>query len=51
MGATHSTVPIRNLAKLDKTWEGLFLIDTEAIDEQWRRQHAEAYTHPRLQVS
>ncbi len=28
MGATHVTVTIRNPAAPDRTWEGLFLVDT-----------------------
>ena len=32
MGVTHVTVTIRNPAKPSKSWEGLFLVDTGAID-------------------
>jgi clan AA aspartic protease len=32
MGATHVTATIRNPAQPDKTWEGLFLVDTGAVD-------------------
>ncbi|MCR4314945.1 MAG: clan AA aspartic protease [Planctomycetes bacterium] len=32
MGATHVTVTIRNPADLEKSWEGLFLVDTGAVD-------------------
>ena len=32
MGVTHVTVVIRNPADPEKTWEGLFLVDTGAID-------------------
>jgi len=32
MGTTHVTVTVRNPADPDKTWEGLFLVDTGAID-------------------
>lgn len=32
MGATHVTVTIRNPANPEKFWEGLFLVDTGAID-------------------
>lgn len=32
MGVTHVTVTVRNPAAPDKTWEGLFLVDTGAID-------------------
>jgi clan AA aspartic protease len=32
MGTTHVTVTVRNPAAPDRTWEGLFLVDTEAVD-------------------
>lgn len=32
MGATHVTVAIANPADLNRRWEGLFLVDTGAID-------------------
>ena len=32
MGATHVTVTIWNPAEPDRTWEGLFLVDTGATD-------------------
>jgi clan AA aspartic protease len=32
MGTTHVTVLVRNPANPDKTWEGLFLVDTVAVD-------------------
>ncbi len=32
MGATHVTVTVRNPATPEKTWEGLFLVDTGAVD-------------------
>lgn len=32
MGTTHVTVTVRNPAAPDKTWEGLFLVDTDAVD-------------------
>ena len=32
MGATHVTVTIRNPADPEKIWEGLFLVDSGAID-------------------
>ena len=32
MGATHLTALVRNPAEPHRTWEGLFLIDTGAID-------------------
>ena len=42
MGATHVTVTIRNPALPDKSWEGLFLVDTEAIDSLVPREHLES---------
>ncbi len=42
MGATHVTVTIRNPAKPDKSWEGLFLVDTGAIDCLVPREHLES---------
>ena len=32
MGTTHVTVTVRNPAQPDRTWEGLFLVDTGAVD-------------------
>jgi clan AA aspartic protease len=32
MGATHVTVTVRNPAEPDRTWEGLFLVETGAVD-------------------
>jgi clan AA aspartic protease len=32
MGMTHVTVTVRNPAEPEKTWEGLFLVDTGAVD-------------------
>ena len=32
MGATYVTVTIRNPAERDRSWEGLFLVDTGATD-------------------
>jgi clan AA aspartic protease len=32
MGITHVTVMVRNPANPAKTWEGLFLVDTGAVD-------------------
>lgn len=32
MGATYVTAVVRNLAEPEKTWEGLFLVDTGATD-------------------
>jgi clan AA aspartic protease len=31
MGVTHVTVTVRNPAKPDQTWEGLFLVDTGSV--------------------
>jgi len=42
MGATHVTVTIRNPAATEKTWEGLFLVDTGAIDCLAPRKELEA---------
>ena len=42
MGAPHVTVTIRNPAEPDRTWEGLFLVDTGATDSLVPRQHLEA---------
>lgn len=42
MGATHVTVTIRNPSDLEKSWEGLFLVDARAIDSLVPRQHLEA---------
>lgn len=41
MGPTHVTVTIRNPAEPNKCWEGLFLVDTSAIDTLVPRQHLE----------
>lgn len=32
MGMTHVTVTVRNPAEAEKSWEGLFLVDTGAVD-------------------
>ena len=32
MGVTYVTVIVRNPAQPDQTWEGLFLVDTGAVD-------------------
>jgi clan AA aspartic protease len=32
MGTTHVTVTVRNPAQPEKTWEGLFLVDTGSVD-------------------
>lgn len=42
MGATHVTVTIRNPAEPDRTWEGLFLVDTGATDSLVPRSHLES---------
>ncbi len=42
MGATHVTVTIRNPAQPERTWEGLFLVDTGATDSLVPRPHLEA---------
>lgn len=42
MGATHVTVLIRNPAQPERTWEGLFLVDTGATDSLVPRPHLEA---------
>ena len=42
MGVSHVTVTIRNPAEPDRTWEGLFLVDTGATDCLVPRQHLEA---------
>ena len=42
MGATHVTVTIRNPAEPQRTWEGLFLVDTGATDSLVPRPHLEA---------
>ena len=41
MGVTQVTVTVRNPAEPDRTWEGLFLVDTGAIDSLVPRQHLE----------
>ena len=42
MGATHVTVTIRNPASPENFWEGLFLVDTGAIDSLVPRDHLES---------
>lgn len=42
MGVTHVTVTIRNPADPEKSWEGLFLIDTGAIDSLVPRDRLES---------
>ena len=41
MGVTHVTVRIRNPAHPEKFWEGLFLVDTGAIDSLVPRNYLE----------
>ena len=41
MGATHVTVTIRNPAERDRTWVGIFLVDTGATGCLVPRQHLE----------
>lgn len=42
MGVTHVTAVIRNPAKPDRIWEGLFLVDMGAIDSLVPISHLEA---------
>ena len=42
MGAVHVTVTIRNPADPERTWDGLFLVDTGATDSMVPRPHLEA---------
>ena len=42
MGATHVTVTIRNPAAPDRCWDGLFLVDTGAIDSLVPRDRLES---------
>ena len=42
MGAVHVTVAIRNPAEPDRVWEGLFLVNSGAIDTLVSRQRLEA---------
>ena len=42
MDATHVTVTIRNPARPDRCWEGLFLVDTGATDSLVPGPHLEA---------
>lgn len=42
MGVIHVTAAIRNPAKPDRIWEGLFWVDTGAIDSLVPRPHLEA---------
>ena len=42
MGAAHVTVTIRNPAEPERTWEGLFLVDTGSTDCLVPRSHLES---------
>ena len=42
MGATHVTVRITNPAEPNRFWEGLFLVDTGAVDSLVPRPHLES---------
>ncbi len=42
MGTTHVTVTIRNPASPERSWEGLFLVDTGVIDSLVPRDHLES---------
>ena len=42
MGAAQVTVTIRNPAETNRTWEGLFLVDTGTVDCLVPRPHLEA---------
>jgi len=42
MGATHVTVTIRNPADPERAWEGLFLVDTGAVDSLVPKDRLEA---------
>ena len=42
MGAAHVTVTIRNPAEPERTWEGLFLVDTGSTDCLAPRSHLES---------
>lgn len=42
MGATHVTAVVRNPAEPQRTWEGLFLVDTGATDCMVPRQYLES---------
>ena len=41
MGTTQVTVAIRNPAEPDRVWEGLFIVDTGAVDCLVPRQYPE----------
>ena len=50
MGATHVTVTIRNPADPKKSWEGLFLVDSGAIDSLVPGDHLKSIgLHPKAQ--
>lgn len=42
MGTTHVTVTVRNPAQPEKTWEGLFLVDTAVMDCSVPAKHLRA---------
>ena len=42
MGATHVTATVRNIADRDRSWEGLFRVDTGATDSLVPRPCLEA---------
>jgi clan AA aspartic protease len=42
MGMTHVTVTVRNPAKPEQYWEGLFLVDTGAVDCLVPKKHLES---------
>ncbi|MFQ5598782.1 MAG: clan AA aspartic protease [Nitrospiria bacterium] len=42
MGVTHVTVTIRNPGDPEKSWEGLFLVDTGAMDSRVPKDHLES---------
>ena len=42
MGAVNANVVISNPADRDRSWEGIFLVDTGAIDSLVPKQHLEA---------
>lgn len=42
MGVTHVTVTVRNPADTSQAWDGLFLVDTGAVDSLVPRKHLHA---------
>lgn len=42
MGVTYASAVIRNAAEPERSWEGVFLVDTGATDSLAPRQHLEA---------